>query len=54
MREDAVPHEGQGAVGDVVRRVRAISKATSTPSTWTLGRSGKMIIGYLWVLEKAL
>jgi len=33
MREDAVPHEGQEAVGDVVRRVRVISSATSTPST---------------------
>jgi len=52
MREDAVPHEGQDAVGDVVRRVSVISSATSTPSTWTLGRSRKMIIGCLLVLEK--
>src|SRR5258708_34810730 len=52
MREDTVPHEGQEAVGDVVRRVRMISSATSTPSTWTLERSGKMIIGCLLVLEK--
>ncbi len=52
MREEAVPQEGQEAVRDVVRRVRVISSATSTPSTWTLGRSGKMIIGYLWILEK--
>ncbi len=46
-------HEGQEAVGDVVRRIRVISSATSTPSTSTLGRSGKMIIGCLWVLVKA-
>src|SRR5260221_3828297 len=52
MREDTVPHEGQEAVGDVVRRVRMISSATSTPSTWTLERSGKMIIRCLLVLEK--
>src|SRR6266700_1705189 len=52
IREDTVPHEGQGAVGDVVRRVRVISSATSTPSTSTSGRSGKMIMECLWVLEK--
>src|SRR2546422_7976702 len=54
IREDTVPHEGQGAVGDVVRKVRVISSAISTPSTSTVGRSGKMIMGCLWVLEKAM
>src|SRR5450755_2813545 len=53
MREDAVPHEGQEAVGDVVRRFRVISSATSTPSTWNSGRSRKMIIGFDGFLEKA-
>src|SRR6266704_6581338 len=52
IREDAVPHEGQEAVGDVVRRVRLISSATSTSSTWISGRSRKMIIRGLGVLEK--
>jgi len=52
VREDAVPHKGQDAVEDVVRRVKMISSATSTPSTWTLGRSRKMIIGCLLVLEQ--
>src|SRR5260221_13226014 len=52
MREDTVPHEGQGAVGDVARRVRVICSSPSPPSTSTLGRSGNMIIGCLWVLEK--
>src|SRR2546421_10581511 len=52
MCADWVPHEGQEAVGDVVRKVRVISKATSTPSTWTSGRSRKMIIGFGWSLEK--
>src|SRR5712692_7155148 len=51
--EDWVPHEGQEAVGDMVRRVRVISSATSTPSTWTSGRSRKMIIEFGWSLEKA-
>src|SRR5438128_6807617 len=51
--EDWVPHKGQEAVGDVVRRVRVISSALSTPSTWTSGRSRKMIIGFGWFLEKA-
>src|SRR6266571_7128461 len=51
--EDWVPHEGQEAVGDVVRRVRVISSATSTPSTWTSGRSRKMIIGCGWSFENA-
>src|SRR4051794_7800904 len=54
MREDAVPHEGQEEVSDVVRRVSVIAEATSTSSTWTSGSSGMMIIGYLLVLEKAL
>src|SRR5438132_12296647 len=54
IREDAVPQEGQEAVGDVVRRMSVISKATSTSSTWTSGRSGMMIIGYRSVLENAL
>src|SRR5438876_4368832 len=52
MREDAVPHEGQEAVGNVVRRVSVISSATSTSSTSISGRSGKMIIGFLSILEK--
>jgi hypothetical protein len=52
MREDAVPQEGQNAVGEVVRRVNMISSATSTLSIWTLGRSGKMIVGCLLVLKK--
>src|SRR5712671_1380482 len=52
MREDTVPHEGQEAVGDVVRRVRVISSATSTSSTSISGRSGKMIIRSLSILEK--
>lgn len=38
IREDAVPHEGQEAVGDVVRRVSVIAEATSTSSTWTRGK----------------
>src|SRR2546430_12184359 len=54
MREETVPHEGQGAAGEDVRKVRGICSATSTPSTSTLGRSGKMIMGCLWVLEKAM
>src|SRR5215469_18704619 len=54
IREDAVPQEGQEAAGEVVRRVSVISKATSTSSTWTSGRSGMMINGYLSVLENAL
>ena len=53
IREDAVPQEGQEDVGEVVRRVSVISKATSTPSTSTVGRSGKMSRGYLEVLENA-
>jgi len=52
MCEDWVPHEGQDAMGDVVCKVRVISSATSTPSTWTSGRSRKMIIGFSWFLEK--
>src|SRR2546421_10938346 len=52
MCEDCVPHEGQDAIGDVVRRVRVISSAPSTPSIWTSGRSRKMIIGFGWSLEK--
>jgi hypothetical protein len=51
MCEDGVPQEGHGAIGDVVRRVSVISKATSTSSTWTSGRSGKMSIEGLWVLK---
>src|SRR5436305_10353688 len=54
IREDADPQAGQEAVGDVVRRVSVISKATSTSSTWTSGRSGIMIIGSLSVPENAL
>ena len=54
IREDVVPHEGQEAVGDVVRRVSVIAEATSTSSTSTPGSSGMIIIGYLLVLEKAL
>jgi hypothetical protein len=50
--EDWVPHEGQDAIGEVVRRVRVISSAASTPSIWTSGRSRKMIIGFGWFLEK--
>src|SRR6266699_1008716 len=50
--EDAVPHEGQEAVGDVVRKVRVISSATSTPSPSILGRSGKMIIGWVGSSKK--
>src|SRR6266702_8294936 len=53
MCEDWVPHKGQEAVGEVVRRVRVISSATSTPSTWTSGRSRKMIIGCGWSFENA-
>jgi hypothetical protein len=52
MCEEGVPQEGQGAVGDVVLRVNVISKATSTSSTWTSGRSGKMIIESLEVLKR--
>ena len=54
IREDADPHAGQEAVGDVVRRVSVISKVTPTSSTWTSGRSGIMLIGSLSVPENAL
>jgi hypothetical protein len=47
-----VPHEGQAAVGDVVRRESRISSATSPPSTSIWGRSRKMIIGSLSILEE--
>src|SRR5438067_12009430 len=52
MCEDGVPQEGQEAVGNVVRRVNVISKATSTPSTWNSGSSGIMIIGWVGSLKK--
>src|SRR5258707_15862920 len=54
IREDADPHAGQEAVGDVECRDSVISKATSTSSTSTSGRSGIMIIGSLLVPENAL
>src|SRR5438874_3593659 len=54
MREEAAPHEGQAAVGAVVRKVRMISSAIFTSSTSSVGRSGKMIMGCLWILEKTL
>lgn len=52
MRDDVVPQEGQEAVGNVVHKVSVISSAPSTPSTFTSGRSGNMIIRCLLVLEK--
>jgi hypothetical protein len=51
-REEAVPHEGQEAVGETVRSVSAISSATSTSSTWTSGTSGKMMIQFNGCLEE--
>jgi hypothetical protein len=52
MRDETVPQQGQGTVGDVVRRGSVICSATSTPSTWTWGRARKMLRGMVLVLQK--